>query len=617
MEVSARINNVLRQEREKRSWSQEKLAELINAPGAYYISRWERQVNLPSPYYREKLCQLFGKSSQELGFLPFHQEPLSLLQHSLQTEACFWSVPSLRNPFFTGREEMFQRLHFLLRLQGERAARLYALHGMHGVGKTQIAIEYAYRYVQSYAAVFWMSAESVESMQSSLRIMADLLALAGEEKEEPQRRFAAITRWLRRHHNWLLIVDGVEDVAVIKSLLPAVPAGSILFTTCLPTLGTLAESLEVEPMDLPESTSFLLKRCRNALFPSDEAEIPPDEERLARSIADHMEGLPLALDQIGAYLAQTRCSLSEFLSLFQLHTLALLKQQEPYAEYPTSVAETFQLAFAKLQCKNRLAADVLIVCCCLLSCDIPEEFFVKGAAFLGPHIASLKENRLLFNTALADLLSSALISRDTQNKTIKVLRPIKIVLFESLNVQARNQWVELVISAVNRIFAEEGGSVFALSEHFSGSLVPGCLQLIAQYHLHSVDAVQLLHRGNSLSASPTSFPQRQSEWESLHSHCAGTDFSATERIAQASGATPLTAFEAFLSSNCELRPHACANSTDLWVAYQRWIQERREEVPLSQRKFFLLLKAKGCRPDRTKARRFWWGIALKKGDDRR
>lgn len=62
-------NHVLRQERELRGWSQNYVAEQLEAPSPSYISRWERGTAFPSPYYREKLCRLFGKNAQELGFL--------------------------------------------------------------------------------------------------------------------------------------------------------------------------------------------------------------------------------------------------------------------------------------------------------------------------------------------------------------------------------------------------------------------------------------------------------------------------------------------------------------------------------------------------------------------
>src|ERR1700730_8587605 len=62
-------NVLLKAERELRGWSQKYVADQLGADH-YYLSRWERGTTFPSPYYRQKLCDLFGKNAKELGLLP-------------------------------------------------------------------------------------------------------------------------------------------------------------------------------------------------------------------------------------------------------------------------------------------------------------------------------------------------------------------------------------------------------------------------------------------------------------------------------------------------------------------------------------------------------------------
>jgi transcriptional regulator with XRE-family HTH domain len=76
------LNNALRRERELRGWSQRYVAEQIEAPSQFYISRWERGVTTPSPYYREKLCRLFEKNAQELGLVQIQEEAKNEESHS-------------------------------------------------------------------------------------------------------------------------------------------------------------------------------------------------------------------------------------------------------------------------------------------------------------------------------------------------------------------------------------------------------------------------------------------------------------------------------------------------------------------------------------------------------
>lgn len=106
------------------------------------------------------------------------QESRQLLEASLTALAPYWQVPFLRNPYFTGREDILEALH--THLGGGQAVALTqssALHGLGGVGKTQIALEYAYRHALEYSAVFWIGAETEEQIVSSLLGVDSVLQL--------------------------------------------------------------------------------------------------------------------------------------------------------------------------------------------------------------------------------------------------------------------------------------------------------------------------------------------------------------------------------------------------------------------------------------------------------
>jgi len=164
----------LKREREQRGWTQSELAERIGTTQVN-ISRWEKSVTVPGPYYRQKLGELFEKSIQELGFIPQINEerneeisPISDTDAHTSTPPIpsnpplpIWNVPHRRNPFFTGREEILVHLHDALRSNQTAAlTQAQAISGLGGIGKTQIAVEYAYRYRDNYQAIFWMNASS-------------------------------------------------------------------------------------------------------------------------------------------------------------------------------------------------------------------------------------------------------------------------------------------------------------------------------------------------------------------------------------------------------------------------------------------------------------------------
>ena len=137
----------MRQQREKRHWTQTELARML---GATYLSvcRWENGTTTPSLYYRKQLCEIFQLSAEELGLTSPSVEATtsSEPQQPSLSGTTIWNVPDRRNPFFTGRDYFLARLQALL--SSSRAATVsqaQAISGMGGIGKTQTAIEYAYR----------------------------------------------------------------------------------------------------------------------------------------------------------------------------------------------------------------------------------------------------------------------------------------------------------------------------------------------------------------------------------------------------------------------------------------------------------------------------------------
>src|SRR5579863_7276120 len=103
----------LKQERERHGWSQEHVAKHIGSTQVT-ISRWEKGISVPGPYYRQKLSELFGRSLQELGlFVEAEQDTLEQENDSTASDRVetIWNVPLRRNPFFTGREEILDYLY--------------------------------------------------------------------------------------------------------------------------------------------------------------------------------------------------------------------------------------------------------------------------------------------------------------------------------------------------------------------------------------------------------------------------------------------------------------------------------------------------------------------------
>src|SRR5581483_363126 len=253
-------NDRLRQARIGRNWRQRDLAEQLGTT-VVTVKRWERGYQQPSTYFRVKLCTLFGTSAGELGLVE-EELSVSLIEEHItetgQTDASpaeaggLWMVPYARNPHFTGRDNLLEHLARELSLErpGETTTRQailcqpQAVTGLGGVGKTQIAVEYAYRArsQERYTHTFWINAASEEAILASFQTLAEHLpGFAGKDEQDQRKLITAVLRWMEQcPQPWLLIVDNADDLALVQSSLPERGRGSILLTTRATAVGWLA-----------------------------------------------------------------------------------------------------------------------------------------------------------------------------------------------------------------------------------------------------------------------------------------------------------------------------------------------------------------------------------------
>ena len=173
-----------------------------------------------------------------------------------------WNVPFRRNHFFTGREDTLDKLHALLTREYTSIVSLpIAISGLAGMGKTQIAVEYAYRYEQEYQYVLWVQADAYEILTASYLTVAHLLGFPEQNKQNQSRVVNAVKCWLEAHTDWLLILDNADDFPLIDKFLPQRNRGHILITTRASAVAGWAQCIEIDKMDTEESLSFSSTSC--------------------------------------------------------------------------------------------------------------------------------------------------------------------------------------------------------------------------------------------------------------------------------------------------------------------------------------------------------------------
>src|SRR5256714_4351786 len=391
-----------------------------------------------------------------------------------------WNVPLRRNPFFTGREPVFTQIHSLLHA-GKTAALSQppAIRGLGGIGKTQTAVEYAYRYRDEYQYVLWVQANTAETLLANFVALARLLNLPEKDAREQQITVQALKQWLETHSNWLLIFDNADDLALVQDYLPAGNTGHVLLTTRAQAMGGLARKIELDTMSPQEGATLLLRRA--SLIAPDAAleSASPADRALAIDIVRAMDGLPLALDQAGAYLEETSESLSTYLTLYQQQRGELLKRRGGLVpHHPDSVATTWSLAFKNVERANPAAIELVRLCAFLAPDAIPEELISAGASDLGPVLQPVAADRLTLNAALAELLT--------------IHRLVQAVIKDEMNEQTQRQWTERAVRAVNQVFPFNEPAPWPRSQRYLlHALV--CEELIKQWDITLDEAAGLLN----------------------------------------------------------------------------------------------------------------------------
>src|SRR5207249_633918 len=178
-----------------------------------------------------------------------------------------FNIPFAQNPYFTGREDILNQLHNAL-TNNKTAALTQAISGLGGIGKTQTAVEYAYRHQNDYSYIFWARAEKRENLNSDLAALATPLNLPEKDERDLPRIVVAVQKWLATHSGWLLILDNADDLHMAKDFISSPAKDHIILTTRAQIVGRLAQRVEIEKMEPEEGTRFLLHRA-NMIATSD------------------------------------------------------------------------------------------------------------------------------------------------------------------------------------------------------------------------------------------------------------------------------------------------------------------------------------------------------------
>jgi cellulose biosynthesis protein BcsQ len=342
-----------------------------------------------------------------------------------------WNVGP-RNATFTGRNSVLETLRNQLMSEGAAVVLPVALHGLGGVGKTQVALEYAHRFKADYDLIWWMNAEVSGFINESLADLAGRLGVRVGESLPDAAREAMETLRLGRapYQRWLLVYDNAQDPDDLRDYIPAGP-GHVLITSRNQSWSQVAEALEVDVFTRDESIEHLSKRLPT--LPIEEAD----------RLAARLDNLPLAVEVAAAWLVETGTPVQDYLTELDASSTRMLSMSRP-AGYSQTLEATWQISLDRLAARTSAGVRLLELCAFMapsISVDLVYEQQTLEA--LTPFDPALRVPGML-GRVIQEISRLALAKIDLQNGEIQIHRLMQDFLRNRLTLDEQDERFHLV-----------------------------------------------------------------------------------------------------------------------------------------------------------------------------
>jgi len=356
-----------------------------------------------------------------------------------------WNVAT-RNAAFTGRDEILERLRDQIVGDGSAVVLPQALYGLGGVGKTQVALEYAHRFKADYDVVWWVSCEEPGLLNPAFAQLATRLGLqTGENMAEAALAVRDALRQGTPYPRWLLIFDNAGDIAEIEPYLPG-GAGHDDITSRNQAWSRVASPLEVDVFTRDESVEHLLRRLPRLGR--------PDAEKIAEALGD----LPLAVEQAGAWLRETGMPAAEYIRQLETQLLHVLSLNQP-TDYPLPVAATWNLSIDRLKDRSPASVRLLHLCAFFAAerISLGLVYSDEMAAALRPYDETLRE-KLVLGKIVQEIGRFGLAKVDQGNNSLQVHRLVQAITRSQLSADEQDAACHDVHTILRAARPRQGGA---------------------------------------------------------------------------------------------------------------------------------------------------------------
>jgi hypothetical protein len=276
-----------------------------------------------------------------------------------------------------------------------------AVRGLGGVGKTQLATEFAYAHAADYDLVYWIAAEEPASIPDQFTALAAQLGL--DPVSDPEGLQAQVHDRLRSVPGWLLIFDNADSVDDLRpwlpgGLLPPGIPGHVIVTTRRGGFAALGEVMDLDVIGLADALVLLRTR------------VPGLGDDAGKELAEELGRLPLALEQAGAYIDRSAIPAQDYLRLLRQRSADLYARGQVSGRKDT-IATLWDISLERIADENPAAAELLDLCAYLAPERIPLDLFTFHPGLLPEPLAAAAADELAFNEAIGILVDYSLIKR--------------------------------------------------------------------------------------------------------------------------------------------------------------------------------------------------------------
>ena len=361
--------------------------------------------------------------------------------------AAVFNVPVMTRTF-VGREQQLEELATDLSREGVAAVtQIAAIHGLGGVGKTQLAARYARVHRGDYDVIWWLRADQPATLRADLAALAAALGLVDVDVDVDERQAVAVAAgWLERNRRWLLVFDNVTSPVAIAELVPEGAGGHVLITSRASadwrSLG--GRQLTLDVWEREESRTFLRARTNE------------QEEGVLDEVADALGDLPLALEQAAAYANAKAISLASYVHRLRDRAPELFELGEPpryeHTRYEHTTGTVWTLAFGRLA-EQPPAREMLAVCAYLAPERIPLELLMTWADLANEASATERD----ISDAIELMFSFSLVTADVES-TLRISPALQRFEQSALGHAERQQAITDAVRLLAAVLPERPGN---------------------------------------------------------------------------------------------------------------------------------------------------------------